>query len=82
MKFWFPESLYRLKPLLIILTGATLIYISNGWLIRGIGLLCLVYAAYILVMRLRWSSTGMLKTNSDYFKPGDQKTYDIRQSSK
>ena len=82
MRLWLPDPLYRLKPFLIVLAGVIILYVSNSWLTLGLGFLCLGIGAYIVITRLMWSNTGVIKTSSDYTRAGEQKIYDVRTSRK
>jgi hypothetical protein len=74
--------LYRLKPLLICLAGVLFLYLADGLLFKGLGFICLGYAGYILISRLRWSNTGLIKSKVGDLQVGEQRTYDVRTSKK
>ena len=82
MRLWLPDSLYRLKPFLLVVAGGILFSIAPHWFTRGLGVLCLGVGAYILVARLMWSQTGMIKTSTEHTRAGEQRVYDIRTSKK
>ena len=77
MKFWLPDSLYRVKPLLLILFGAALILITDAVVLMIIAFICLGYGCWIIVVRLLWSNAGMIKTRVGSRMAGEQKTHHV-----
>ena len=61
MKRWLPESLYRLKPLLLMLAGLIIQYTSKNIFLSLFAILLIGYACWILVMRLLWKDSGMVR---------------------
>ncbi|SDP68034.1 hypothetical protein SAMN05660330_03668 [Desulforhopalus singaporensis] len=82
MKFWLPDSLYRLKPLLIGFAGASLLYLSKNLFISVLGVLCVAYAFWILVMRLLWSSAVTIKARRSSARAGQRKIHRVNFPSK
>ena len=82
MKIWLPDSLYRVKPLLLMLFGAALLFISNDLFTMGLGLVSLGYGSWVIVVRMLWSTTGMIKTRVGSPMAGEQKTHVVNLSSK
>ena len=78
MKFWLPDDLYRLKPLILALIGAILIFFSDHLAIEGIGVLCLGFATYILIVRLLLYEAGTTNTKTGSAKAEEQKTHYFR----
>lgn len=74
-KIWLPAPLYRLKPLLLGLAGAALLYVSNDWFTTGFALIALGYAGWIIVIRLLWSAANLVKTKVGSANAGEQRTY-------
>ena len=74
MKIWYPDSLYRAKPLIVGLSGAILLYISKDLFSTVVAFLCLGYASWIIVIRLMWSTADMIKTRTGSDNAGEQKT--------
>ena len=72
MKIWLPNSLYRLKPLLLLLVGVYLLFLYDNMLASAIAFLCFGYAIWILASRLMWSNSGMLKTRVGADLVGEQ----------
>ena len=60
MKIWLPDSLYRLKPLLLMLFGAILLYLSRNIYLSLLAVTCIGFAGWIFFMRLKWSNTGVV----------------------
>ena len=75
MKIWLPDSLYRAKPLFIGLLGAILLYVSNDLFTTGFAFVCLGFASWIIVIRLMWSTAGMIKSKIGSVNAGEQKTH-------
>lgn len=74
MKFWLPNSLYKLKPLLFLFLGAYLLFLYDSRLISILAYLCIGYGIWILVTRIRWSSTDTIKSRSGSSVVGGQGT--------
>jgi hypothetical protein len=77
MKFWLPDSLYRVKPLLLILFGAALILVTDALVPMILAFVCLGYGSWIIVVRLLWSNAGMLKTRVGSRMAGEHKTHHV-----
>ncbi len=77
MKIWLPDSLYRLKPLLLVLFGAALLYISNDVFTIGLGIFSVGYGSWIIVVRMMLSNAGLLKTKVGSRMAGEQKTHHV-----
>lgn len=77
-KIWLPTPLYRLKPLLLGLAGAGLLYVSNDWFTSGFALLSLGYAGWIIAIRLTWSTVDMVKSKVGSVNAGEQKTHYVK----
>lgn len=77
MKLWLPDSLYRVKPLLLILFGAALILITDAIVPMIMAFICLGYGCWIIVVRLLWSNSGMIKTRVGSRMAGEQKTHHV-----
>jgi hypothetical protein len=54
MKIWLPDSLYRLKPLLLILLGVILLLASKHILLSLLALSYMGYGAWIMIVRFMW----------------------------
>ena len=81
MKIWLPDSLYRVKPLLLILSGAVFLHLSNSTLLTLFACVLLGYGTWIIVIRILWSNTGMLKTRVGSRMGGESKTHYVDISS-
>jgi len=77
MKIWLPDSLYRVKPLLLMLFGAALLYVSNNLFTIGLAFFSLGFASWIIVLRLMWSTAGMIKSKAGSVKAAAQKTHHV-----
>ena len=75
MKIWLPDSLYRIKPLLLMLLGAALLLISEAIVPTILACICLGYGSWIIVVRMMWSNAGMVKTRVGSRMAGEQKTH-------
>jgi hypothetical protein len=75
MKIWLPDSLYRVKPLLLVLFGAALLYISNDFFTIGLGVFSVGYGSWIIVVRMMWSNAGTVKTRVGSTPAGEQRTH-------
>ena len=75
MKIWLPDSLYRIKPLLIILFGAVLLIITDAIVPMILGFICLGYGSWIIVVRLLWSNARMVKSRVGSAMIGEQRTH-------
>jgi hypothetical protein len=75
IQIWLPAPLYRLKPLFLGLAGVLLWYVSKDWFTTGLAFLSLGYAVWIIVIRLLWSTTHMIRTKIGSVNAGEQKTY-------
>lgn len=75
MKIWLPDSLYRVKPLLLMLSGAILLVVTSSAIAKIFACACLGYGTWIIVVRMMWSNTGMLKTRVGSRMAGEQKTH-------
>lgn len=73
MKFWLPDSLYRLKPLLLGLAGAVLLYVSENMFTTVLAVICLGYALWIILIRLLWSSAKTMYVYGDSSRAGQHK---------
>ena len=72
---WLPDSLYRLKPLILMLAGAILLLTSHNLLLSLLAAACIGYAVWILVMRLIWSNADTTKTRAGSNLDGEPKTH-------
>ena len=54
MKIWLPNSLYKLKPFVLILSAIMLYLISKNTLILLAASLLFCWSTYILLMRYLW----------------------------
>ena len=77
MKIWLPDSLYRVKPLLLMLAGAVLLLVTNSVILTILGSACLGYGTWIIIARMMWSNAGMLKTRVGSRMAGEHKTHVI-----
>ena len=77
MKIWLPDSLYRVKPLLLMLFGAALLFITDAILPIILACFCLGYGSWILVIRIMWSNTDMIKTRVGSRMAGEHKTHQV-----
>ena len=59
---WLPDSLYRLKPLILMLVGAILLLVSHNLLLSLLAAVCIGYSVWILFMRVIWSNADTIKT--------------------
>ena len=75
MKIWLPNSLYRVKPLLLLLAGAVLLLVSDAIIPMILAFICLGYGSWIIVVRLLWSNAGNLKTRAGSRIVGEHKTH-------
>ena len=75
MKIWLPDSLYRIKPLLLMLAGAILLIVTDSVILTIFACACLGYGTWIIIARLMWSSAGMLKTRVGSRTGSEQKTH-------
>lgn len=75
MKIWLPDSLYRVKPLLLMLFGAALLLITDAIVPMILACICLGYGSWIIVVRMLWSSAGTIKTRVGSTMGGEQKTH-------
>ena len=75
MKIWLPDSLYRVKPLLLLLFGAALLFISDSTFLSMVAFLCMGYGSWILVIRLMWSTSGTIKTRAGPPMAGEERTH-------
>jgi len=72
MKIWLPDSIYRLKPLLLGLAGAALLYVSTNLFTTVLAVLCLGYACWVILIRLMWSTAVTIR-------PGLKSTRGVKQ---
>ncbi len=75
MKIWLPDSLYRLKPLLLMLFGSYLLYLSDNIYLLGLALACMGYAGWIFVVRLLWKDKTIILSQLRSAHSGHQKTH-------
>ena len=75
---WLPDSLYRLKPLILMLTGAILLFISKNLFLSLIAAACIGYAVWILFMRLIWSNADTIKTRAGLNQAGEPRTHYVK----
>ena len=80
MKIWLPDSLYRAKPLLIMLFGAMLLYLTDHIILAIFAFLCLGYGSWIIVMRVMWSDTGIVISCFGTSHSGRAKTLNVNPS--
>lgn len=78
MKIWLPDSLYRLKPLLLGFAGATLLYVSEHLFTTVLAVLCLGYACWIILIRLMWSTAETIRPHVSSTRAGEQKTHYVK----
>ena len=74
VKFWLPNSLYRLKPLLLLILGAYLLFLYDNRFTSILAYLCIGWGIWILVSRIRWSTTDTLKSRAGSSAIGGQGT--------
>ena len=79
---WLPDSLYRVKPLIIMLAGAILLFISKNLLLSLFAAGCIGFAVWILFMRLIWSNADSLKTRVGSNQAGQPKTHYVKTTHK
>ena len=79
---WLPDSLYRLKPLILMLTGAILLLVSDSLLLSLFAAACIGYGVWILLMRLIWSNTDTIKTRVGSNQAGQPKTHYVKTTYK
>lgn len=75
MKIWLPDSLYRLKPLLLMLTGTSLLYISDNIFLFVLALAFMGYAGWIFIVRLLWKDKTIILSQLRSAHTGHQKTH-------
>jgi hypothetical protein len=73
MKIWLPDSMYRVKPLFLMLLGAILLYLSNNFFLFIIAVWCIGYAGWIIVMRTVWMGTTVVSSNLASAQSGQYK---------
>ena len=78
MKIWLPDPLYRLKPLILGVAGASLLYVSENLLTTVLAVLCLGYACWIILIRLMWSTAETIKPHLSSTQAGQQKTHHVK----
>jgi hypothetical protein len=71
---WLPDSLYRLKPLILMLTGAILLLVSKNLFLSLFAAACIGFAAWILFMRMIWSNADNIKTHVGSNQAGQSRT--------
>ena len=82
MKIWLPDSMYRMKPYLLMLCGAFLLLITDAILPMILAFICLGYGSWIIVVRLLWSNTDMIKTRVGSNLAGEQRTHYVNTTKK
>lgn len=75
---WLPDSLYRLKPLILMLTGAALLLVSKNLLLSLFAAACIGYSVWIISMRLIWSNADTIKTRTGSTQSGQPKTHTVK----
>ena len=75
MKIWLPDSLYRIKPLILMLFGAFLLIITDAIVPMILAFFCLGYGSWIIAVRLLWSNAGTVKTRVGSAMVGEQRTH-------
>lgn len=77
---WLPDSLYRLKPLILLLTGAILLLVSKNLFLSLFAAACIGFAVWILFMRLIWSNADNIKTRVGSNQAGQSRTHYVKRT--
>ena len=72
MKFWLPNALYALKPFLLLFLGAYLLFLYDSTFLSILAYVSIGFGIWILVARLRWWTTGTIKSRSGSSTVGGQ----------
>ncbi len=75
MKIWLPDSLYRIKPLVLMLFGAFLLIITDAIVPMILAFICLGHGSWIIVIRLLWLNARTAKTGVGSTLAGEQRTH-------
>ena len=63
---WLPDSLQRLKPLILMLLGAILLYVSKYVILSLLAMAIMLYALWILHVRFVLKEEGLRKLVQAY----------------
>ena len=74
-KIWLPYPLYFLKPFAIGFAGLIILYVSEDWFTSSFAFLCLVYAGWIIFMRVMWFIKRAAKSRIGRSTDTREKTY-------
>lgn len=75
---WLPDPLYRLKPLILMLTGAILLLVSENLFLSLFAAACIGYSVWILFMRLIWSNADTIKSRVGSSRSAHPKTHYVK----
>jgi hypothetical protein len=60
MKIWIPNSLYRIKPFLYLLTAVLLMIFTSKAALTALAIILIVHSGMILLMRSEWRGSGKI----------------------